>query len=108
MGRERRGLARRSGARLLAKCLGTRQQLGWSHRESLGQSRECRDARPALGPLNPTDVVAVDPALKPEALLRHSEFVASGSNRLAEADEEWIALGHDRPRCSPTVLGSTA
>lgn len=83
--------ARPRRAVLLGSLLSSGEQIGWPDTERGRQRRHGSDGRPALGALDPADVVAVHAALKAKTLLGHAEFVASVADGLAEADEERVA-----------------
>jgi hypothetical protein len=92
---------------LCRAVLGSSDQFGWSDAERDRESGDGCDGRPALGALDPAEIVAVDAALEPEALLGEAELVAAAADRLAEADEQWVGCGHGTAPCSPSVSVST-
>ena len=70
------GRRRPRRAVLLSSRLRFGEQIGRSNAERSRQCRQGGDGRSALGTLNPADVVAMNAALKAEALLGYPEFVA--------------------------------
>ncbi len=89
-------------------ALGSGEQLRGRYPERRRERGDLLDRRFALGPLDPADVVAVHARVEPEALLGDvAAFGAQRSDRLTEADEQWISLWHGPAACSLIVSGST-
>ena len=61
---------------LCCALLGYGDQFGWSDAERCRESGDGCDGRPALGALDPAEIVAVDAALEAKALLGEAELVA--------------------------------